>query len=70
MNVGSPRLLVAVCSLATFPHTVAFSPICALASTAEMDWALAGMRAIANSKRKRILEAFMLTSFKKIDSQA
>jgi hypothetical protein len=34
-----------------------------------MDWALAGKRAIANSKRKRILEAFMLTSFKKIDSQ-
>jgi hypothetical protein len=48
---------------------VAFSPICALASPAEMDWALAGKRAIANSKRKRILEAFMLTSFKKIDSQ-
>jgi hypothetical protein len=36
MKVGSPRLLVAVFSLAILPQTVACSPMWFLASAAEM----------------------------------
>jgi hypothetical protein len=45
MKVGSPRLLVAVCSLATIPQTVDCSPIWFLESAAVIVVAIAGNRA-------------------------